>query len=385
MRKINIFIIPGPPTLSYPALRNIVEILMPITEDIYISLQEKSQINLSVFKRNGLDYDILRSIRFPIIKIVKHFFCNFILVMYFIKIRKKIDFLLLFQSESVALVLMAKLFRKKVVHFMGGSLSRNVEKMLELPNFNFLEKALWRIYVKTSNLEFKLSNKLVLITPKLLHDEIYKKYENKVVIAYVFPSLNFYDNFDMKRDIWQRPLLIGYIGGFSPVKGVLQLAEAIPKIISKLPNLKIMFIGDIDNKNPSNIGNNLKSKLIKYPNVIFVGRVSHDNLPKYLNEFRLLVLPSFSEGLPSVVLEAMACGTPVAATPVGAIPDVIVDGKTGYILESNSPDYLADAILKILNDKRINLIGKSAHNNVRSKFTHEKAVTMWRKIFEELQ
>ena len=73
-------------------------------------------------------------------------------------------------------------------------------------------------------------------------------------------------------------------------------------------------------------------------NVTLVGWISHDELPSYLNMLKLLVVPSYTEGLPNIVIEAMSCGTPVLATPVGGVPDLIEDGITGFILEDNFPE-----------------------------------------------
>jgi len=64
-----------------------------------------------------------------------------------------------------------------------------------------------------------------------------------------------------------------------------------------------------------------------------VGWVDHDEVPTELNRFRLLVLPSEpTEGLPTVILESLACGTPVYATPVSGVPDVVRDGETGFLM-----------------------------------------------------
>lgn len=385
MRKASVLIIPGPPRLSYPALMNMVEILMPLTKTIYIELQDEPQINFAVFNGHGLDYDILKTARVPSAKVVKSIFVDFISIVYLIKMRKKIDILLNFQSESTLLTLMAKLLRKRVIHFMGGSLSKSVKAIIQLPNLTFVYKMLWLVYGSMSTLAFMLSDKIVLITPKIVEEAFHRKYSKKIKIAYNSPSSHFYKDFYISKTFSQRPLQIGYIGELSPAKGVWQLAMAIPEILSALPDLKILFIGDIESKKPNNIGKIVQEKLSPYESVIFVGPLSHDVLPQYLNELRLVVLPSFSEGVPAVVLEAMACGTPVAATPVGAIPEMIADGRTGYILKSNSPDYLSKTILRILNDKTIHKVAAYAHNRVQIDFTYEKTVAIWQKILQEIQ
>ena len=81
--------------------------------------------------------------------------------------------------------------------------------------------------------------------------------------------------------------------------------------------------------------------------VDLLGWIHHDELPKYLCSLRLLIIPSFTEGLPNIMLEAMASGTPVLATPVGAIPDIIIDKKTGFIMENNSPPCIAKNVKRV--------------------------------------
>ena len=112
--------------------------------------------------------------------------------------------------------------------------------------------------------------------------------------------------------------------------------------------------------------------------------IPHDELPEYLNELKLLVLPSYTEGLPNIMLEAMACGTPVLATPVGAIPDVINDGENGFILESNNPEYIAENAIRALNYPNLDKIVKNARELVEKEITYEGAVERYRKILKEL-
>ena len=84
------------------------------------------------------------------------------------------------------------------------------------------------------------------------------------------------------------------------------------------------------------------------------------------------------------MLEAMACGTPVLATPFGAIPDVIKDEETGFIMGNNSPKYVAEKVIRVLNDSNLDIIVKNARLLVEREFTYEAAVERYRKILKEL-
>ena len=80
----------------------------------------------------------------------------------------------------------------------------------------------------------------------------------------------------------------------------------------------------------------------------------------------------------------MACGTPVLATPAGAIPDVIKDGNIGFIMKDNSPECVAENVERVLNYPCLNEIMKNARELVEKEFTYEAAVERYKKVLEEL-
>ena len=116
------------------------------------------------------------------------------------------------------------------------------------------------------------------------------------------------------------------------------------------------------------------------------GYLDQNKLPELYGKMRLLTIPSYTEGLPNAMLEAMACGTLVLATRVGAIPDVIVDGVNGFLLDNNSAESISHAIEHILR-MQLGELENVAHRalvTVREQFEFGKCVERYRAILSEM-
>lgn len=230
-----------------------------------------------------------------------------------------------------------------------------------------------------TKINYILATRIILYSPRLITEWNLEPYRHKILIAH----RHFLDftTFTVTTPYHDRPPLIGYIGRFSGEKGVPHFAQALPAILSNHQDLRVIIGGDGQLK--QEIEASLQEGGIA-DRVDLPGWISHDDLPKYLNQLRLLVLPSYTEGLPNIMLEAMACGTPVLATPVGAIPDVIRDGETGFIMEDNSPECIARNVMRALSSPDMERIAENGRRFVGENFTFERVVERWKEVLEEI-
>jgi glycosyltransferase involved in cell wall biosynthesis len=170
---------------------------------------------------------------------------------------------------------------------------------------------------------------------------------------------------------------IGFIGRFSKEKGIMNLVNALPILFKTTNSIEVILIGG------GSLFYEIKEKIRQNgyaTRVHFSGWISHDKLPDCLSELKLLVLPSYTEGLPNVILEAMACYTPVLSTPVGSIPDVIADGDTGFIMKNNSPECIAENIIRALNFPELDRIVSNARRLIERKYSYKAAAERYRQL-----
>jgi glycosyltransferase involved in cell wall biosynthesis len=141
-----------------------------------------------------------------------------------------------------------------------------------------------------------------------------------------------------------------YVGRLSPEKGLNELFIAL-KLLSKRISFEALIIGDgIDEKKYRDLV--LKLKLCSC--IQFLGPISWgDELFSIMRKCDVLVLPSKTEGLPLVLIEAMSQGVPVVATNVGGIPEIVEDRISGLLVTPGSAKDLANALFDMLFDKNL--------------------------------
>ena len=165
-----------------------------------------------------------------------------------------------------------------------------------------------------------------------------------------------------------------------PAKGVQYLLQAASLLSRSLPSLKVVICGDGPFKG---ILQELAEKLGLASRVIFTGfRADALSLVQAADIF---VLPSLSEGLPLSVLEAMALGKPVIATRVGGIPEVIDDGKTGWLVPPGNTGALAAALQRAFSGGAENLLlAQRARQTILRRFSVDETVISWQRLYEGL-
>ena len=380
MKKPNLGIITNPVSDEGKNvyLAKFINILKPLSNEIFVingDFPESSDRRVHIIKIKAdlkRESMLIRSIKFILVQM--RFSFNLI------KISKKIDIVIFFNAISILPILSAKLMRKKMIIIAGGSASKSADKLYRERLFG-IGGFVFPFFLRTlEKIDLSLSDQIAVESESAIEFLGLERYKDKIsIISNMYLDLNRYK---IKKNLKDRRYLIGYIGRLSEGKGVLNFVKAIPLISKERDNLEFLIGGDgplFDEikKELKNNGLSYKAKL--------TGWITHDELPDYLNELKLLVFPSYSEGLPNIISESMACGTLVLATPVGGVPDLIKGEETGFIIENNTPECIAKNVIRALNYPDLDRIVKNARKLIEEEYTYEAAVERYRKILNNLQ
>jgi glycosyltransferase involved in cell wall biosynthesis len=175
-------------------------------------------------------------------------------------------------------------------------------------------------------------------------------------------------------------VVVGQIAKFDVQKAQDILAAAIPLVLERCPGTRFLFVGD------GTLRAQIEDQVARLGvsgQVVFAGY--RDDVALLLKAIDVVVLPSRWEGLPLVLLEAMACRKPIVASRVTGNVDVVVDGVTGWLVSCEAPQALADKITVLLQDGQLrHEFGQRGRERLEQEFSLPRMVAHIRSVYQDL-
>lgn len=175
----------------------------------------------------------------------------------------------------------------------------------------------------------------------------------------------------------EEDIILACIVVLTEQKGIPYLLESIDRIIDACPNVKLLIVGGgpLESELHAQAANLKHHKCVK-----FAGW--RNDIPQLMTAIDIFVLPSLWEGLPMVLLEAMATALPVLVTDVADNLNVVGQGKAGYIVESANSDAIVDAAIKLVSDMdNTRAMGQIALERYQSLYTVDKMISAYENLY----
>lgn len=187
---------------------------------------------------------------------------------------------------------------------------------------------------------------------------------------------------DLRKELGIAPEtpVYGTVAVFRRLKGHQYLLGAVPEIVRSVPGAKLLLVGEGPQEN------NLR-KLIREKNigesVIMPG--FRDDVARVLNTMDVFVFPSLQEALGTAILEAMAMKKPVVAGRVGGIPEIVQDGLSGFLIDPEAPEAIAEKVIELLMDPRARQrMGEEGRRFVETHYNNQLMVQRLERLYQGL-
>ncbi|MGE5640056.1 MAG: glycosyltransferase family 4 protein, partial [Clostridia bacterium] len=178
-----------------------------------------------------------------------------------------------------------------------------------------------------------------------------------------------------------RQNVVLFIGRLSAERGVLDLVEALAQVRPAVPDVRLVCAGDGDRGAVASLAARLGLAEV----LTITGTLGPSGKRALFESAGVLALPSYEEGMPVGLLEAMAAGVPVVATPVGGIPEVVADGVSGFLAAPGDRAALARLLRKVLLDRALGArIGAAARESVRRRCSPERSLAPLEDVYASL-
>lgn len=178
-------------------------------------------------------------------------------------------------------------------------------------------------------------------------------------------------------------LVVSFVGRLARDKGIGVLAEAWARVAAAVPRAYLLLAGEDDVTDP--VPESQMALLRSHSRVRFAGTVGKPDIPRVYEATDVAVLPTFREGLPQTALEAAAAGVTMVSTRVSGVVNAIEDEVTGILVEPREPQFLAEAIVRVLRDAGLRRrLGEAARARAVSRFSQERVNQLWMAEYESL-
>ncbi|RKD98059.1 glycosyltransferase family 4 protein [Halopiger aswanensis] len=224
---------------------------------------------------------------------------------------------------------------------------------------------------------YRLADAIITYTPSMAKELKLERFEEKL-----YPHGARYidtDRFSPRISYDERNQIVGFLGRLDEEKGIRELAE-VAKHLSD--DIMFVFAGDGDLKEwlEAELSDEINSGAVE-----LTGWIDREDVPKVLSRFGLLVLPSQpTEGLPTVILESFACGTPVYATPVSGIPDVVREDETGMRMSNRNPRTIAARIEDFYSRDDRHKMSANGRQLAKSEYSFQAATQRYQEILSNI-
>lgn len=229
-------------------------------------------------------------------------------------------------------------------------------------------------------------DKFVILSKELLKDALRIGIPEKKV--YVIPNgVDFKqfnpdvdgNNLRKKLNINNDEKVLLFVGRLSLVKRIDIILDISKKFLKSDLKIKTIIVGE------GEYGSYYRQMADSLKNIMFVGSVPHKDLHEYFAIADIFLLPSLSEGLPNVLLEASACGKPIVATNTGGISDIVIHGETGYLVKPDDIDSYFHYVELLLNDENLSRqLGNNGYEHVSKEFSWDVIIEKYENIYKTM-
>lgn len=175
-----------------------------------------------------------------------------------------------------------------------------------------------------------------------------------------------------------------FLGELGKRKGCYDIPLVAQKVKEKIPNVKFILAGAGTSEDEMKIKEMFSDRLLS-ENVVFPGWVRDKEKDKLLCDADVFFLPSYNEGMPMSVLDAMGYGLPIVSTNVGGIPKIVKNEVNGYCCNCGDADSLSDGIINILSDKeQREKFAKGSISIVKNGYSIDLHISALEKLYEEV-